>query len=50
MNLCINRGRAWLNRHPKLQQWLWFIGLWFAGLFTVMALAYPIKLAIRAIE
>lgn len=34
----------WLDRHPKAKQWLWFIGLWFAGLISVATLTYPLKM------
>ncbi len=29
------------------KQWLWFIGLWCAGLVSVATLAYAIRLLIR---
>lgn len=29
------------------KQWLWFVGLWCAGLLAAYALAAPIKLLIR---
>lgn len=29
------------------KQWIWFIGLWFAGLVSVAALAYAIRLLVR---
>ncbi|HLF66170.1 MAG TPA: hypothetical protein VI522_00990 [Gammaproteobacteria bacterium] len=37
----------WLQQHPKTRQWLWFIGLWLAGLLTVVALSYPIKILFK---
>ena len=27
----------------KKRQWIWFIGLWFAGLLTVASIGYAIK-------
>lgn len=39
--------RKYLNRHPRLKQWAWFIALWFAGLLTVAIATYPLKLLIR---
>lgn len=48
MIACIKKSLATrLAAHPKLQQWLWFIALWFGGLFTVLVLTYPIKLLIK---
>ena len=38
---------SWLARHPKAQQWAWFISLWCAGLLAVSALTYPLKLLMR---
>lgn len=38
---------AWRMRHPKLTQWMWFAGLWCAGLATVSILAYPLKLLMK---
>lgn len=38
---------TYINQHPKLKQWLWFIGLWCAGLATATVLTYPIKLLIK---
>jgi preprotein translocase subunit Sss1 len=34
----------WLSKHPKAKEWLWFLGLWLAGLCAVTLIAYPIKL------
>ena len=48
MNICIKNLYGWLEKRPKAKEWLWFIGLWFGGLLTVMALTYPIKLLIKA--
>lgn len=47
MNICIKPVRAWLNKHPKAKQWVWFGALWLGGLMTVMAVAYPIKWIIK---
>lgn len=41
MNIFINH---WLAKHVKLKQWLWFIGLWFAGLLSVVVLSKLIKI------
>jgi hypothetical protein len=43
MNTCIKPVQHWLDKHPKIKEWLWFVTLWFAGLFTVLTMAYPIK-------
>lgn len=46
MNMGIKQVKClhfWLMRHPKLSQWLWFMGLWLSGLATVSMLAYLIK-------
>ena len=48
MNICINKILAISrNLNPKLQQWLWFAGLWFLGLVSVVAITIPIKLLIK---
>ncbi len=47
MKKYIDKIDWWLKNHPKLKQYLWFIGLWFLGLITVSVLTYPIKLLIR---
>lgn len=44
MKRCI---KTWFQDHPKAKQWAWFIGLWCAGLVTVYALTYPLKLLIK---
>jgi hypothetical protein len=31
----------------KQKQWLWFVGLWFAGLGAVAVLAYAVRWLIR---
>jgi uncharacterized membrane protein len=49
MNTCIKPTLAWLDKHPKAKQWLWFVALWCGGLFTVTVLAYPIKWLMKAI-
>lgn len=41
---------GWLNDHPKIGQWAWFVGLWCAGLITVSVLTYPLKMLIRAMR
>lgn len=50
MNISINRFSRWLNQHPKLSQWLWFVIFWFGGLLMALALAYPIKLLVRSMS
>lgn len=34
----------WLENHPKLKQWAWFVGLWCGGIITVATLTYPLKM------
>lgn len=41
------RLHQYLNQHPKIKQWIWFVALWLGGLLTVTAIAYPIKYIIR---
>ena len=48
MNICIERLRDWLDKHPKLKEWVWFVVLWLGGLAAVLAFAYPIKWIIKA--
>jgi hypothetical protein len=51
MNVFINKKiDLWLDRYPKLKQWLWFIVLWNLGLFTTITLTYPIKMLIHFIK
>jgi hypothetical protein len=33
---------------PSPRQWLWFVGLWAAGVGTVAAVGYVIKLWLKA--
>lgn len=53
MNIIINiiiwkkRLGKWLLNHPQTRQWIWFVGLWLAGLVAVTLLTYPIKLLIK---
>lgn len=47
MNRCIKTTIAWINKYPKLKQWLWFIGLWCGGLSTVLAFSYLVKFMMR---
>lgn len=49
MNICIKIVHQWLNQHPKVKQWAWFVALWLGGLMTVMAMAYPIKWLMKTI-
>jgi hypothetical protein len=39
--------KNWLDQHLTIKQWLWFIGLWFAGLLAVSMVTYPLKLLIK---
>jgi hypothetical protein len=41
---CINH---WTENHPKLMQWVWFIGLWFLGLIATAILTSPFKILIK---
>lgn len=34
----------------KTNQWLWFIGLWFAGFTTMGLIAYALKLLIKTMQ
>lgn len=43
MSIYINIIKNWLNAHPQMKQWVWFIGLWCVGLLTVIIGSYPIK-------
>ena len=47
MNLCIKQAKTWIEKHPKLKQWLWFALLWFGGLFTVYSMSLIIKLMMK---
>lgn len=58
MNIFINsvtrtawlvRGKAWLDRHLAVKQWLWFVGLWLGGLAAAVVLMYPFKILIRLV-
>lgn len=44
MSLRSKLGAFWKNRSQKQRQWLWFVGLWFGGLFAVLSLSTIIKL------
>lgn len=51
MNICTNKIAALgKNLNPKLKQWLWFVGLWFFGLVSVLALSTPIKLLVKSCQ
>ena len=41
--------KNYIDAHPRIKQWGWFIILWFGGLLTAMCLAYPIKFLIKTI-
>ena len=47
MNPCIKGLNTWLSKHPKLKQWLWFVFLWFGGLFAVYSMSMVIKLMMK---
>jgi uncharacterized protein involved in cysteine biosynthesis len=47
MKQLITKLQAWLNAHPQWQKWLWFIGLWCAGLLSVSLLAYLLRWVVR---
>jgi len=47
MNQCIKKANIWLEKHPKLKQWLWFATLWFGGLLSVYSMSMVIKLMMR---
>lgn len=38
---------SWLNKHPKAKEWLWFVGLWFGGLFSLYLVSSIIKLMMK---
>lgn len=40
----------YLKNHPKFKQWIWFFILWLMGLFSVLTLAYPIKILIKTMN
>ena len=46
MNRSIKRVKDYLQDHPKVKQWLWFIVLWMGGLCAVVIGTYPIKMLI----
>jgi len=48
----INQERIifWLNKHPSVKQWLWFVGLWCFGLLSVFLITYPIKFLMRSLS
>ena len=50
MKECINKINTWITNRPKLKQYLWFIGLWLAGLITVSTATYPLKLLMRLLK
>ncbi|GAB0116484.1 hypothetical protein [Acidisoma sp. 7E03] len=33
---------AWLARRPRLQRWLWFVGLYWAGVLAVVTVAFAL--------
>jgi len=46
--MVIERLRLWLRARPqRLQQWLWFVLLWLAGLLAVTVLAWPLRWLVR---
>lgn len=48
MNIYIKYIKNWINFSPKRKQWMWFVILWCGGLFSVLAVSYPIKLLIKS--
>lgn len=50
MNLHTRHMQDWLKDRPKLTQWLWFIGLWLAGLLAVFLVTWPFRMVIDGIE
>ncbi len=49
MSLCTKNMNLWLNKRPKLKQWLWFILLWLGGFLSVYTVAYLIKIVMRSL-
>lgn len=49
MKQCIEALQKQINHHPRLKQWLWFVGLWCGGLLSVLLLASFLKMIINAI-
>jgi len=47
MKPIISNITIWLNGHVEAKQWVWFIVLWLCGLFTVVAITYPLKLLMK---
>ena len=50
MSTTIKAFEHWLDAHPKVKEWAWFVALWCAGLATAMALSYPIKWLIKQLQ
>ena len=47
MKRCIERLEGWLEAHPKARPWVWFAGLWLAGLAAVAGLSYGIRAVMK---
>lgn len=47
MKHSIKAWSLWLENHPHVQQWGWFVLLWCVGLMSVMLIAYPIKFLVK---
>lgn len=47
MNICIRLIAKSQQIDIKLKQWLWFAGLWFLGLGSIILITLPIKLLIK---
>lgn len=48
MNTIIKKNlTGFLQTHPKLRQWGWFVALWCGGLLSAMAIALPIKILVK---
>lgn len=37
-----------LLRSPRAQQWLWFVGLWAAGVLTLTVVAFALRIVMKA--
>ncbi len=50
MKKCIDWIENGVKSYPEVKSWLWFVVLWFFGLFSVLAITYPIKILIKTIS
>lgn len=44
----ITKIRA-LIRRERVQQWLWFVGLWAAGVATLTVVAFALRIVMKAV-